>query len=180
MEEDDARRAGRELLSLGLIDVRNHTLQLLAHFDGAQVPCAEDTELPLWIAGHVAWLAEYWIGRNPQRALGPACPADAMRLASIEPKADAWFNPALTPHDERWTLDLPDGEAVRAFLLETLESTLELLEKSPDEDVALHCFRVALLHEELRREQLMTLAQTLGVALPLQLPGGMQPRDAVL
>ncbi|HUR88893.1 MAG TPA: SUMF1/EgtB/PvdO family nonheme iron enzyme [Ramlibacter sp.] len=177
---NDMRRAGRERLSLALMDARNHTLQLLAHFEGAQVPCEEATELPLWVAGHIAWLAEYWIGRNPQRALGSACPPDSMRLASIEPKADAWFNPALASHDARWQLDLPGVDNVRAFLLETLESTLELLEKTPDEDDALYFYRMALFHEELRREQLIAVAQALGVHLPIELPMGMQSRDALL
>src|SRR5438105_9124272 len=130
------RRAGRELLSLALMDVRNHTLQLLAVFEKAQaeglaIPCIEELELPLWLAGHVGWLAEYWIGRNPQRSLGGACPPDAIRLASIEPAADACFDPALATHDERWRIDLPPADSVRAYLLETLEGTLELLEKTP-------------------------------------------------
>ena len=55
---NDMRRAGRDALSLALMDVRNHTLKLLAHFEGAQdggldVPMCEDTELPLWLAGHI-------------------------------------------------------------------------------------------------------------------------------
>ena len=45
-----------------------------------RVPPSADTVPPLWLAGHVAWLAEYWIGRNPQRGLGPRCPADGVRL----------------------------------------------------------------------------------------------------
>ena len=177
---NDMRHAGRERLSLALMDARNHTLQLLQHFEEVQVPCAEDTELPLWVAGHIAWLAEYWIGRNPQRMLGASCPAETVRLASIEPNADAWFDPALATHDARWQLDLPGAGNVRAYLLETLESTLELLEKTPDEDAPLYFFRLALFHEELRREQLMVLAQTLGVALPIELPMGMQAREAIL
>jgi gamma-glutamyl hercynylcysteine S-oxide synthase len=185
VESPAMRHARRELLSLALIDTRNRTLMLLGHFEAAQaagleVPCREDVELPLWLAGHVAWLAEYWIGRNPQRALGASCPADGVRLASIEPLADRWFNPALVPHDARWGLELPGFEPVRAFLLDTLESTLEMLEKAPDEDDALHFFRVALFHEDLRREQLMTLAQTLGMRLAIDLPPGLQPREPVL
>ena len=57
-----------------------------------------------------------------------------MRLASIEPMADHWFNPALAPHAVRWQLQLPDCAAVRAYLLDTLESTLELLDKTPEDD----------------------------------------------
>lgn len=180
------RRAGKELLSLALMDVRNRTLNLLAHFEGAhaassaQVPCRDEIEVPLWVTGHVGWFAEYWIGRNPQRALGTSCPPDAMRLASIEPAADDCFNPLLVAHDMRWRVELPPAETVRAYLLETLESTLELLDKTQQEDEPLHFFRAALFHEELRHEQLLTIAQTLGVPLPLQLPMGMQLRDPVL
>jgi ergothioneine biosynthesis protein EgtB len=179
------RHANRELLSLALMDVRNRTLQLLARFEGAragglQIPCRKELELPLWVTGHVGWFAEYWIGRNPRRALGSQCPADAMRLASIEPAADDVFNPLLVPHDMRWRIELPHADSLRAFLLETLETTLELLEKTPDEDEPLHFFRAALFYEELRHEQLLTVAQTLGVALPLQLPLPVRPRDPVL
>jgi len=185
---NDMRRAGCGPLSLALMDARNRTLQLLAYFEtalngGLQIPQREDCELPQWIAGHVAWLAEYWIGRNPQRAAGPACPRDAIRLASIEPQADRWFDPVLAPHGARWTLDLPGFENLRGYLLETLESTLEMLEKidgGAANDNALYFFRVALFHEARRHEQLATLAQTLGVSVALQLPQGMNPRDPVL
>lgn len=182
---NDMRHAGRERLSLALMDSRNHTLHLLARFEGdvaesAQVPLLEETELPLWLAGHIAWLAEYWIGRNPQRSLGAACPAGTTRLASIDPNADAWFDPALAPHDLRWQLDLPLFDSVRAYLLDTLESTLELLDRTPDEDAPLHFFRMALFHEELRREQLVTIAQTAGIALPIDLAVGRQAREAIL
>jgi gamma-glutamyl hercynylcysteine S-oxide synthase len=180
------RSAGRELLSLALMDARNHTLHLLSHFEQAQrerklkIPHRVEVELPVWLAGHIAWLAEYWIGRNPQRGLGLACPFDAVRLASIEPMADRWFNPALAHHAGRWQLDLPDFETVRAYLLETLESTLELLEKTPEDDAALFFYRVALFHEDLRCEQLVTLAQTLGVPLKLALPVGVQAHPPLL
>lgn len=176
------RHAGRELLSLALMDARNHSLHLLAHFE--QGLAAGDTWLPapgldspLWLAGHIGWLAEYWIGRNPQRALGPACAPEGVRLASIEPMADRWFNPALNPPGSRGGADLPDFETLRAWLLETLESTLELLDKTPEEDAALYFFRVALFHEDLRCEQFVVLAQALGVPLDLALPVGVAPRE---
>jgi ergothioneine biosynthesis protein EgtB len=185
LDSIDMCTAGRNLLSLALMDARNHTLGLLAHLEqamaaGLAVPCRPELELPAWLAGHIAWFAEYWIGRNPQRALGAACPADAVRLASIEPMADAWFQPALSPHASRWELALPDFASVRAFLLEVLESTLELLEHAPPDDAGLHFFRAALFHEDLRGEQLVVMAQTLGVSLPLPLPGGLQPREPLL
>lgn len=180
IDQPDMRSAGRELLSLALMDARNHTLHLLARFEDAPVPEHAETELPAWLGGHIAWLAEYWIGRNPQRHLGRACPADAIRLASIEPQADAWFSPALAPKDSRWRMALPALQTVRAYLLETLESTLELLDKAPQDDEGLYFFRAALFHEDLRGEQLVTMAQTLGVPLGLTLPSGAAPREPLL
>jgi gamma-glutamyl hercynylcysteine S-oxide synthase len=180
------RHAGRELLSLALMDARNRTLHLLAQFevvlagDAPAQALADDVESPLWLAGHIAWLAEYWIGRNPQRALGPACAAGAVRLASVEPMADSWFDPVLVPREQRWSLALPGLDALRGYLLQTLESTLELLERAEETDAGLHFFRAALFHEDLRGEQLMALAQALGVPLKLTLPGGAPPRDPLL
>ena len=154
----DLRRASRAQLSLALIDARNFTLQVLARLEHALGPelrlePAPHLLPPLWIAGHVAWLAEYWIARNPQRGLGPRCPPGGLRIASVEPEADGWFDPTLVPPAERWALDLPDAAAVRAYLLDTLETTLELLEHASDEDDALYFYRMALFHEDLRGEQ---------------------------
>ena len=175
------RRASREQLSLALMDSRNYTLQLLARLEEGlgeelRVPVSDDTVPPLWLAGHVAWLAEYWIARNPQRAQGPRCPPDGVRLGSVEPQADQWFDPRLVPHADRWSLPLPDAGAVKAYLLDTLETTLELLEHTPDQDDALYFYRMALFHEDLRGEELATIAQAAGVPLGLALPAGVAAR----
>ncbi len=179
------RRAGRDLLSLAAIDARNHTLQLLTRLErglGAQlaVPCLAGTLPPLWVAGHVAWLAEYWIGRNPQRALGPRCPADGMRIASIDPQADALFDPRLAARAQRWSLPLPDAGAVKAYLLDTLETTLELLDRAGEDDDALYFHRMALFHEDLRGEQLLAIAQAAGVAMRVPLPAAAATRAPLL
>lgn len=177
------RRAGPELLSLALMDARNQSLQLLARWEdamahGLQVPMQPQLELPQWIVGHVAWFSEYWIGRNPRRGLGQRCPADAPRLGSIEPMADRWYHPVLSPHDARWDMPLPALGEVRAYLMETLERTLEQLEHAVDDD-GLFFFRAALLHEDLRGEQLVRQAQALGLALPLAAPPAMVRREAI-
>jgi gamma-glutamyl hercynylcysteine S-oxide synthase len=183
-EAANYRRASRERLSLALIDARNHTLQLLARLEEGlgedlRVPKADELVPPLWLAGHVGWLAEYWIARNPQRALGPRCPPDAVRLASIEPQADQWFDPRLAPHAQRWSLELPDAPSIKAYLLDTLETTLELLEHTADEDEALYFFRMALFHEDLRGEELVHIAQATGVPLGLTLPTGVAARTPI-
>ncbi|RYX90684.1 MAG: ergothioneine biosynthesis protein EgtB [Comamonadaceae bacterium] len=187
IDSPDMRRAGRELLSLALMDARNHTLDLLASHEAAlqaarsakpgvaPAPVAPDAS-PLWLAGHVGWFAEYWIGRNTQRSLGPACPPEPTRLASIEPRADGWWSPALVGQ----AVALPDSAATRAWLLETLESTLELLEKTADEDSALYFFRLALFHEDMCGERLVVMAQTLGHLLKLDQPAAMQGRQPLL
>lgn len=184
IDQPDMRRAGPERLSLALMDARNHTLQLLARWEeamdsGLQVPAESPFELPQWIAGHVAWFAEYWIGRNPRRALGPRCPADAPRLGSIEPMADRWYHPLLSAHASRWDMPLPAVGEVRAYLLDTLERTLEQLEHAAPDDDGLFLFRAALFHEDLRGEQLVRQAQALGMALPLAPPPAVAEREPI-
>ncbi|HSV84558.1 MAG TPA: SUMF1/EgtB/PvdO family nonheme iron enzyme [Ramlibacter sp.] len=184
IDSPDMRRADRERLSLALMDARNYTLQALARYEqalgpGMAVALLPETVPPLWLAGHAAWFAESWIARNPQRGLGPRCPAGAVRIGSVEPQADSWFDPTVVPHAQRWS-GMPGLEQTKAYLLDTLETTLELLEKTGDDDDALYFFRLALFHEDLRGEQLATLAQTVGVPLGLSLPGGMQVRPELV
>ncbi|WHZ12311.1 MAG: Serine/threonine kinase [Burkholderiaceae bacterium] len=181
------RGAGRELLSLALMDARNHTLRLLSLHEQAPDAAAgaaravadpdDGVDPPLWLAGHIAWFAEYWITRNTKRRLGPDCPPEPTRLASALPAADGWWNPQQTAPAERWSARLPDAAVTRDYMLESLEGVLELLELAADEDAALYFFRLALFHEDLRGEQLVTMAQTLGLALPIEMPAGRVVRE---
>jgi ergothioneine biosynthesis protein EgtB len=160
------RQAGAELLSLALIDARNHTLRWLAAFEpqlGALAPSA-DVDPPLWLVGHAGWFQEYWVARHVQRQRGEAADAASLRLASIEARADDRFDPSCHDRAQRWRLVLPDPPAIRQYLAETLETTLELLQGSGDSDAALYVFRLALLHEDRLGEALAAAAQ----ALPLQ------------
>ena len=165
------RSAGREPLSLALIDARNHTLSLFAQYQKAlegvnfAVPQLPTLNPPLWELGHVGWFQEWWIGRNLQRALGTRCAPDHARLASIEPNADRWWDSSQVPHATRWALDLPGVNHCRAYLLDTLESTLDLLDKAGDSDDALYFYRLCLFHEDMHGEAFAYTAQTLGLAL---------------
>ncbi|CAA9400247.1 MAG: Serine/threonine kinase, partial [uncultured Ramlibacter sp.] len=103
--------------------------------------------------------------------------ADAPRLGSIEPMSDRWYNPLLAPHARRWDMPLPGLREVRAYLMETLERTLEQLERVTPDDDGLFLFRAALFHEDRRGEQLIRQAQALGMALPLSLPAPSAPRE---
>lgn len=165
------RSAGKALLSLALMDARNHTLRLFGQYQqalegtGFAVPELPVLNPPLWEIGHVGWFQEWWIGRNVQRARGLRCEPAPARLASIEPHADRWWDSGKVPHHTRWTLDLPGVANCRAYLLDTLESTLELLEKTDEDDDALYFYRLCLFHEDMHAEALTYTAQTLGLSL---------------
>ena len=198
LDSPQIRQAGRDALSLALIDARNHLLWLLDMVAGAlgdpemRVAPSTESEPPLWLAGHAAWFAEFWISRNPQRALGPRCPSQPTRLASLWPTADALWNPALASREARWQSDHLDAlgaapmEAAKAYMLETLEVSLDLLAKAPESDEALYFYRLALCHEDMLCERLLVLAQSQGLAinakLPLLAPGvrANQARNALL
>lgn len=179
------RHAPAGLLSLALMDARNQFLALLSHWEtameqGLTLPPFETLERPEWLAGHVAWFADWWIGRNPRRTQGAACPHDAPRLAADEPATDRWWNPVLAPHARRWEMPLPSVAELRPVLLDQLERTLELLDRTPGSDEGLYFWRVALLHEDLRCEQLVVQAQELGLSLPVVTSAVLALREPLL
>ena len=161
----------RDRLSLALMDSRNQTLAAARAPASrrwprprVQVPCEPGFELPHWLAGHIAWFAEWWIARNPRRGLGRACPADAPRLPPI---AAPWPTAGTTRCSRRTraagTCRCRPWTKCAAYLLETLERTLDLLEQAAPDDDGLYFFRAALFHEDLRGEQLVRQAQALGL-----------------
>jgi gamma-glutamyl hercynylcysteine S-oxide synthase len=169
------RSAGKDLLSLALMDARNHTLHQMGQLEanlktlrGPDAFAGASLPEPQWLLGYLGWFQEWWIGRNTQRDLGERCPAQPTRLASIEPRADAWYNPALSTAAQRRAQAVPDMQTVKSYLLETLEATLELLEKTQEHDDNLYFYRLALAREDQIAEQLAVLAQARG--LRMQLP----------
>ena len=162
------RQAGADLLSLALIDARNHTLRWLAAFE-PQLPTlapSADVDPPLWLTGHVAWFQEYWVSRNVQRQRGEAASGARAPLASIDPRADGWFDPSVNDRVQRWRLPLPDAAGLRQYLAETLDATLDLLAGADESDAGLYVYRLALLHEDRIGEALAAAAQALQLATP--------------
>jgi gamma-glutamyl hercynylcysteine S-oxide synthase len=176
------RSAGKDLLSLALMDARNHTLYLFGQYEHALaaknfvVPQQGALNPPLWELGHVAWFQEWWLGRNLQRARGAACEPHHARLASIEPHADRWYNSSEVAHHTRWQLDLPNLEATKQYLLATLEQSLELMESAGTDDDALYFWRLVLFHEDMHAEALVYMANTLGIKLDLPVLSSLTPR----
>lgn len=156
------RSAGADLLPLALMDARNRTLGWLTAFDDLAFETAfEDFDPPAWLAGQAAWYQEYWIARHVQRQRGPAADPAGLRLASVEPRADGWFDPQARARPQRWLQPGPSPVALRQYLADTLELTLDLLDKAGDGDDALHVFRQALWHEDRIGEALAELVQVL-------------------
>lgn len=181
MDTPQVRRAGRDLLSLALIDSRNCTLQRFAAHEAAlDAPRAVGLNPALWELGHVGWFQEYWIGRNVERHLGPRADRSRPRLPSIEPQADQWYDSSHVPHETRWDLPLPDVEATKRYLVETLESTLDLLTRATQSDDGLYFFRLALFHEDMHAEAFAYMAQTRGLPVAgLEWPQPRPTRDPI-
>ena len=148
------RQAGRELLSLALIDSRNALLTLLAR---------DESPAALRLAAHAGHFQEHWLGCHLQRQRGEACDPGAPRLASIQPQMAAW----LADEDAA-----PTPETLRAYLADTLEVTLDLLAASAETDAALHYFRASLLHED-------RLCETLVARAGLGNPPGRAHREPI-
>lgn len=163
------RKAGPDWLSLALMDARNHTLRWIGIFEQAlaerqwQVPLLAEVNPPLWELGHVGWFQEAWIARNVQRSRGTAADPHAPRLASIAPHADRWYDSSHVPHDSRWTLDLPDLQATKQYLADSIEITLDMLAGAEADDASLYFYRLALFHEDMHGEAFAITAQTLGI-----------------
>lgn len=183
MDTPILRQAGRDPLSLALIDARNCSLRRFEAFEVAQalhLPTEAEVNPPLWELGHVAWFQEYWIGRNVERYRGPHGDPTRPKLASIEPEADGWYDDQLASTAMRWQLDLPEAEVTRQYLVDTLESSLDLLASAPETPDGLYMFRLALFHEDMHAEDLATMAQTLGIAMPdVQFGETLVPRPPV-
>ena len=155
-----------------LLAARERTLRLAEDFRAAlgpqpHVPYAAELNPPLWELGHVAWFQEWWVGRNPDRALGVGARGGAPRSASLLPGSDALYDSGRVGHRTRWALVLPEPEETDRYLRQTLEDTLEALDRlQPDAgDDALYFFRLAAQHEQMHAEAAVMMAQGLGIAL---------------
>lgn len=146
------RAATNDVLSLALIQSRNRTLAWLALFEGDD-PARHQPAL--WLAGRVAWVQERAIARNLQRARGDSdADARSAPLASIDVNADRWWG-----SDTGFEGEGPSFEATRAYLAETLEVTLDLLQRAATDDTALHVYRAALFAEDAQLLRFVALAQ---------------------
>jgi iron(II)-dependent oxidoreductase len=173
------RRADPDRLSAALRDSRERTLRAFAAFErssratGLQTPYSTELNPPVWELGHVGWFQEYWIGRNPQRALGVRADPEAPRPPSRLPDADSLYDSSRVVHATRWQLALPDADGTREYLARTLEQTLGILERLDGRDrEPLYFAWLALMHEDMHREAAAYMANALGIAFEAGRPRG--------
>ncbi|MEP7083768.1 MAG: DinB family protein [Betaproteobacteria bacterium] len=169
-EAEAARNAGPAELARLLCASRERTLALLAAYEAAlgpelSVPAAPQFNPPLWELGHVGWFQEYWTRRNRQRSRGIGYDPAHARADPLHEHADRLYDSSNVAHDSRWQLPLPDIAATRGYLQSVLDSTLELLRASADDDAALYFFRLALFHEDMHGEAAVYMGQALGMPL---------------
>ena len=180
--------AGPPWLALALMDARNRSLQLLTAFESALEdrgwPSADECAAagvasPLWLFGHIGWFGERWVVRNLHRRKGAHAPAGGVPLASAQPDADRrWGERGADPRAGGGAAaQAPDLSALREWLLQTQEAVVDLVERSDASDDALYFARMALLHEDRRCEQLLGVAQALGLPLRLDTAAVMSPRE---
>jgi ergothioneine biosynthesis protein EgtB len=155
-----------------LLAARARTLRLAQDFRAAlgpapHLPYAAELNPPLWELGHVAWFQEWWVARNAERRLGLRANPGVPRPPALLPQADAWYDSSRVQHRMRWELPLPAWADTQAYLSDTLEQTLALLDELPPDadDDALYFFRLVVLHEEMHAEAAVYMSQSLGIAL---------------
>jgi iron(II)-dependent oxidoreductase len=148
-----------------LTDARARTLALFAALTAEQlaVPYLPIINPPLWEFGHVAWFQEHWILRH-LRGLPP-----------LLPQADALYDSARIPHQERWHLPLPSRAGTLEYLAGVLDGVLGLLGRGQPDAQATYFHLLALYHEDMHAEACVYTRQTLGYPAP---PAGAAPAAA--
>ena len=144
-----------------LADAHTLTRTLTQCIDSASpaVPLLPMVNPPLWELGHIAWFQEFWLHRGGDFA-----------APSMLRDADCCYDSARVAHDTRWSLDLPDAEATRAYVEAVYERTQALLDRDPLSDARAYFAQLALFHQDMHNEAFCYMWQTLGYGMPVAWP----------
>jgi hypothetical protein len=127
--------------------------------NGPAVPLLQIVNPPLWELGHVAWFQEFWLHRGGN-----------FDASSILRHADRWYDSARVAHDTRWTLDLPDWKATRAYFEEVFQRSLSLLNGDSLTDARAYFAQLAINHHDMHNEAFSYMWQTLAYPMPVPYP----------
>jgi gamma-glutamyl hercynylcysteine S-oxide synthase len=153
----------RNISRIELLDelsaTRSQTLELIDHLQPQQwaVPHLETINPPLWEIGHIGWVQEFWCNRYRY---------DRAPRASILLNSDEFYDSNVITHASRWTRPLPDQAVMREYLSDVLDMTLDKLRSAPETDEGLYFFRLALFHEKMHVEALVSTWHLLDYTLP--------------
>jgi iron(II)-dependent oxidoreductase len=137
-------------------DARERTMELIADLSDEQMmgPGLEIVNPLLWEIGHVAWFQERWVlRRSPPRG-------------SVRGDADALYDSARVPHDDRWTLPLPSRAATLDYLEQVRNRVLDRLHSIEANADEIYFNLLALFHEDMHTEAFTYTRQTLGYPPP--------------
>jgi iron(II)-dependent oxidoreductase len=113
---------------------------------------------PLWEIGHVGWFEEFWcLRRSATGEVGP----------SIITNADALYNSALVPHQQRWHLPLPDPDKTMHYLRQVRDAVLFRLEREGANAHLRYFVQLAAYHEYMHDEAFHYTLQTHGHVSPV-------------
>ncbi len=145
-----------------LKESRARSLALIAGLDHGQLigPRLEIVNPPLWELGHIGWFHEHFVLRE----LDPGPP--------LLPGADALYDSSAVPHGTRWELKLPSLAQTRDYLAAVLERELERLEGPEVSAAEAMLYQLALFHEDMHGEALLSMRQALGYRAPALAGGG--------
>src|SRR4051794_33371624 len=153
---NEANGACSAELAAWVVDARDRTLELVADLTDEQLM---GPHLPIvnplwWEIGHVAWFQEHWVLRRSDRR------------PSLYPQADALYDSAQVPHDDRWTLPLPSRAETVDYLQRVRDQVLKQLERgeTTEDDLYFNC--LAVFHEDMHAEAFTYTRQTLGYPTP--------------
>ncbi len=127
--------------------------------DSPPVPLLQIVNPPLWELGHVAWFQEFWLHRGGD-----------FDAPSLLRHADRWYDSARVAHDTRWTLDLPDWQATRAYFEAVLQRSLSLLSGDPLTDTRAYFAQLAIFHHDMHNEAFSYMWQPLVFSMPVSFP----------
>jgi len=138
---------------------RTRALTRFLGSESSAVPMLRIVNPPLWELGHVAWFQEFWLHRGGDFA-----------RPSMQPQADRWYDSARVAHETRWSLDLPDAQATRAYVDTVFERTQALLDCDALSDARAYFAQLAIFHQDMHNEAFCYMWQTLGYPMPVAWP----------
>lgn len=174
-----ASGVSRETLREWLVDARRRTLDLVADLSDEQleIPYIYTVNPFRWELGHVAWFQEHWVVRH------------AYGDKPIRADAGAIFDSTRIGHEPRWHLELPERDAVLAYLRDVRDRVLLRVEEREPTPRESYFLQLSVFHEDMHGEAFVYMRQALGYPQPafatsapavprspapgdLQLPGG--------